>query len=175
MKILQAFQFCPRCDARFASSDKGFLECSSCGLRYFASPKPCAGVIPINEKGEVLLTERAVDPHRGKLDVLGGFLKENETFESGARREAQEELGVELSELTYVASYTHDYAYQDIEYSLAAAIFTSRISSTADLQVADDIAGYKFFKPDEITDDMLAFPELKSILAKLDNSKRRDK
>lgn len=159
-RVLEAFAFCPRCGAQFRDKNDDYLTCGACGLKYFSSPKPTAGVVPINEKGELLLTERAVDPHKGKFDVLGGFLKEGETFEQGARREAMEELHLTLGELTYAGSYAHGYVYQDVEYVLSTVIFTTPISGGEDLKVADDIASYAFFDPKNLTEDMLAFPEI---------------
>lgn len=167
MKMLHAFSFCPRCGVKFTNKDKGYLHCDACGLKFFDSPKPCAGVIPINEKGEVLLTERAIEPHKGKLDILGGFLQTDETFEQGVMREALEELNLTLNHLQYLTSYTHGYVYQDIEYSLATAVFSAPIESSIRLEAEDDIAGYAFFDPKKVTADMLAFPELKSILDSL--------
>jgi ADP-ribose pyrophosphatase YjhB (NUDIX family) len=168
MNMLQAFLFCPRCGAKFTDKEKGCLCCNACGSKFFDSPKPCAGVIPINEKGEVLLTERAVDPHKGKLDILGGFLQSGETFEEGVRREATEELGLKkLEDLKYLTSYSHGYKYQDIEYALATVIFTARIEGSVALNVADDVASYKFVSPKDVTVGMLAFPGLKAILDSL--------
>lgn len=167
MNMLQVFLFCPRCGEKFADKDKGYLCCGACGSKFFDSPKPCAGVIPINEKGKILLTERAVDPHKGKLDILGGFLQSGETFEEGVQREAVEELGLKLDDLKYLASYSHGYIYQDIEYTLATTIFTARIESSTVLKVADDIASYRFVSPKDVTVDMLAFPGLKAILDSL--------
>lgn len=167
MNILQAFLFCPRCGSEFSDKNNGYLGCGKCGLRYYTSPKPCAGILPVNENGEILLTERALEPHKGKLDMLGGFLKEGETLEEGALREAKEELGVILDKLEYVTSYTHSYTYQDIDYILVTAIFSTKISSTTDLHVNDDVASYKFFKPQDTPIEMLAFPELKTIIDSL--------
>ena len=164
MNTLQAFVFCPRCGTRFSNRNNTYLACGTCGFKHFDSPKPCAGVIPISADGKVLLVERALDPHKGKLDILGGFLQSGETFEEGVQREAREELDLTLSDLTYIASYSHPYVYQDIEYMLTTAIFTTSISASIDLKVADDVAGYKFLSPEAVTNDMLAFPELGPIL-----------
>lgn len=167
MNMIQAFLFCPRCGAKFADKSTGYLYCTACKSKFFDSPKPCAGVIPVNEQGEVLLTERAIDPHKGKLDILGGFLQTDETFEEGVRREAMEELGASLTNLKYFTSYSHKYTYQDIEYTLATIIFTACIEDPSVLNASDDIAGYKLAKPKNVTIDMLAFPGLKAILNRL--------
>lgn len=112
----------------------------------------------------MLLVERALEPRKGKWDVLGGFLKDGETLEEGARREAHEELGVAFKDLSYLASYAHGYIYQGIEYALVVALFTARLDDSAYLKAVDDIAAYKFFKLEDVTVDMLAFPELRPLL-----------
>jgi 8-oxo-dGTP diphosphatase len=45
----------------------------------------------------VLLIERRSDPFAGRLALPGGFLELDETAEAGARRELQEETGVEAA------------------------------------------------------------------------------
>jgi len=166
-KIIQAFGFCPRCGKEFSIKKGELLGCSACGLRYYISPKPCAGIIPINEKGELLLTTRALDPHKGKLDILGGFVQEGETLEQGVQREAREELGLTIKTMRYITSYTHDYMYQDIAYSLVTAIFSTSVEGNLSLNVADDVASYDFFNPSDISLEMLAFPQLKEIIDSL--------
>jgi len=43
----------------------------------------------------ILLIQRGIDPFKGKWAFPGGFIKEKETAEEGARRELYEETGVE--------------------------------------------------------------------------------
>jgi len=45
---------------------------------------------------QVLLIQRKNDPFKGYWALPGGFLEENETLESGCRRELQEETGLRL-------------------------------------------------------------------------------
>jgi ADP-ribose pyrophosphatase YjhB (NUDIX family) len=52
------------------------LACANCSLSYYLNPKPCTAVILVNDKGEYLLVERAVDPVKGYWDLPGGFVEE---------------------------------------------------------------------------------------------------
>lgn len=58
---------------------------------------PCAAVIVTRDDGKVLLGRRAIEPHRGKWEVPGGFIELGEHPADAARREAHEELGTEVT------------------------------------------------------------------------------
>ncbi len=47
-----------------------------------------------NEKGELLLVKRAVEPAKGKWGLPGGFIEIDETVEEAALRELKEETGL---------------------------------------------------------------------------------
>ena len=53
-----------------------------------------------NEKGEVLLVQRAYGSKKGKWSLPGGFVDRGERRDQAARRETREETGI-IVELTY--------------------------------------------------------------------------
>jgi ADP-ribose pyrophosphatase YjhB (NUDIX family) len=69
---------------------------ATCRFVLWANSKPCASIVVANNLGEILLTTRAIEPDKGKLDLPGGFLQLGEHPYDGARREAREELQVEI-------------------------------------------------------------------------------
>ncbi|MBI4034695.1 NUDIX domain-containing protein [Candidatus Saccharibacteria bacterium] len=143
------------------------LHCPKCGLDTYFNPKPCTAVILVNDTGEYLLTKRAFEPAKGAWDFLGGFIEGAETFEANAVREVEEELGLIINEgsLHYVASHTEPYDFQDVEYPTIAVLFVAKFPAGAKPRPADDVANYKFFAPDELPYDQLAFKAMRKDLA----------
>lgn len=60
-------------------------------------PKVTVGTIITNEKGNVLLTQRAVEPDKGKWCFPGGHVEFGERVVDAARREVKEEVGLEVN------------------------------------------------------------------------------
>jgi ADP-ribose pyrophosphatase YjhB (NUDIX family) len=94
-------RFCIRCGARLRRARKAgwtrrIGECPRCGWIDWNNPAPTASIL-IVRRGRVLLVRRAVAPARGAWDTPGGFIEAGETAQQAARREAREELGVDVT------------------------------------------------------------------------------
>jgi ADP-ribose pyrophosphatase YjhB (NUDIX family) len=89
---------CPHC----ATAEEQPLICDRCGWRWYANPRPAAGVL-LERRGDaeaepsVLLLKRAVEPGYGAWDLPAGYLDPGESFEMAARRETLEESGIEVT------------------------------------------------------------------------------
>lgn len=160
MDIKEAYKYCPRCGNKFTSK-KTFLECKYCGMNYYLNPKACNGLVLKNERGEIMLVERAVNPKKGYWDVPGGFLDVQETFEESVHREVKEELGIEIGDLKYAGSWVDTYEFQGINHPTVCAMFSAEIKGASKIKPADDVASYKFFKPAELPFEKFAFPWMK--------------
>ena len=143
------------------------MECPQCGFHFYENPKPCTAVVLQNDAGEYLLVERAVEPKKGYWDFPGGFVEIGETFEESAIREVKEEIGITPQNLKYLGTYTDKYPYRGLVYSTLSVTYVGKISSGKKIKVADDVAGYKFFKKSELSSVEVAFPSLKKIIADL--------
>ncbi|MCB1124727.1 MAG: NUDIX domain-containing protein, partial [Verrucomicrobiae bacterium] len=107
--------FCPRCGAK--SFKNGAFKpwfCESCGFKLYSNVATAAGVFILDEENRVLLNQRAHDPQCGKLGLPGGFLDPQETAEEAVVREVREEVGLEIQDLTYLASFPNQYFYGGI-------------------------------------------------------------
>jgi ADP-ribose pyrophosphatase YjhB (NUDIX family) len=107
---LEGLRFCPRCGATPRIDFPRSLHCDSCGYVAFYNPKPVAGAIPRDADGRVWLLRRGFDPGAGLWTFPGGFVDLGESVEQAARREAKEELeiDIELQGLVGVYSRSED-------------------------------------------------------------------
>ena len=91
--------FCNHCGAAFPEPLAYPRRCSGCGAEVWANPIPVSVVlVPIEHQGRtgLLVVRRAIEPRRGLLAVVGGFLEEHETWQVGGAREVFEETGVRV-------------------------------------------------------------------------------
>lgn len=159
------YQYCPLCSNPY--SDQSIkpqrLHCLQCGFDFYQNPKPCNGLIIENSAGEILLIKRKYEPDKGKWDVPGGFVDQHENLEQSTLREAKEELGVDIKDIKYLASYPDTYHFQKMDYPSLIFMMSANLVSD-DIQVADDAEEFKFFSKDQIPWENLAFSFLKSAL-----------
>lgn len=88
--------FCPHCGfepvrRRIEGRERDF--CERCDRPFYRNPKPCAGVLVVDEV-EVLLVERTQPPAVGSWSVLAGYLEFDEPPRAAAVRELEEETAV---------------------------------------------------------------------------------
>ncbi|MCB9601654.1 MAG: NUDIX domain-containing protein [Sandaracinus sp.] len=95
--------FCSFCGARYPEPLVYPRTCSSCSTQVWANPIPVSVLLlPVLFEGRtgLLVVRRAIEPRRGKLAIVGGFLEDHETWEQGAVREVLEETGVVVDPAT---------------------------------------------------------------------------
>lgn len=93
------YKFCPKCKGKLTNT-KEFFECKSCKTIIYKNSAPTASILLV-DKDKVLLAKRAIEPFKGKYDVIGGFLKYGEDPVTGLMREIKEEtaLKVKITEM----------------------------------------------------------------------------
>jgi len=164
---LHVFKYCPKCGrSGFSPNTEKSLQCNSCGFRYFINMSGAVAAIILNESGEILFTLRKHDPAAGKLDLPGGFVDLGETAEEAVKREIFEELHLEITALEYFGTFHNIYLFGDLEYQTLDIVFISKVASFDAMQVADDVSGYIFRKPDEVKPDEIGLGSIRSVLEK---------
>jgi ADP-ribose pyrophosphatase YjhB (NUDIX family) len=91
--------FCSHCGHAFAPASKYPRTCANgeCGVTIWANPIPVSVVLqPVKDHGRegLLVVRRSIEPRKGLLALVGGFLEEHETWQVGGAREIREETGV---------------------------------------------------------------------------------
>jgi ADP-ribose pyrophosphatase YjhB (NUDIX family) len=159
---LDRWRYCPRCRAELDPSDNK-VECPECGFVTYASSKPTASAVCFDGDGRVLLSRRGAEPFKGCWDFPGGFLEEGEGPLDCLRRELREEAGVEIEPVDFLGIWTDVYGDRDV--STLNLYWTARIGE-GDLQPADDVAELRWFAPEEVPRDELAFSHLEDVLGR---------
>lgn len=157
MDILDAYRYCILCGSE-TEVKLNQRKCKSCHYRNFINPSPATGAIILRDN-QVMLVKRGREPEKDKLDLPGGFLELDETFEQGVRRELKEELGVELRELKYFNSVFDKYMFDGVNDHIIVVNF---IVSLEDDQIipADDIVEAKYYDLENLPSDDIAFENI---------------
>jgi ADP-ribose pyrophosphatase YjhB (NUDIX family) len=97
--MLNRDAYCSYCGHAFEGPLAYPRRCSSCKTEVWANPIPVSVVlVPVirGDRTGLLVVRRAIEPAKGKLALVGGFLEEHETWAEGGVREIREETGVEI-------------------------------------------------------------------------------
>lgn len=165
MKPWESFRFCPRCGAAAATAERLIpFRCAACEFTLFFNPVVGVAGIVRRPDGAILLLRRAKDPAKGKLGVPGGFVDFGESAEDGLRREAREEVGLQLDEVEFFLSHPNPYTYRDVTYGVVDFYFTARVALTQSAQALDEVESIVWLQPAAIAPDDLAFPSLRHAL-----------
>jgi NAD+ diphosphatase len=151
------FKFCPRCGGHaIAVHEKNGMRCSECGFVYFHN---CASaVIAIIEvKGGILVAKRNQSPKKGHWDLPGGFSDYHESLENAVEREIREELGLELSKVSYFGSAPNAYRFKGVTYFTIDAIFVCTPQNPGAIKLNNEISEIFTIKPSDIDLDKFAF------------------
>ncbi|MBN1802050.1 MAG: NAD(+) diphosphatase [Candidatus Lokiarchaeota archaeon] len=95
--------YCGRCGSEvFLSSFQYAKKCPSCG--YLDYPRVSPSIIVSVKKGDkILLAHNAKFP-KDLYSVIAGFVNPGENLEDAVKREVNEEVGIEIKNIKYVAS-----------------------------------------------------------------------
>ena len=88
--------YCSFCGAAFTTSSYP-RQCDGCQTTIWSNPIPVVVVLqPVQKAGRkgLLVVRRGIEPRRGQLALVGGFLEAHETYREGGAREMREETGV---------------------------------------------------------------------------------
>jgi len=126
--------------------------CPECGHKFtrYRNPVPTVDIIVEYEDQGVVLIERLQPPHGWALP--GGFVEYGETLEAAARREAQEETGLDVKLLGQFHAYSDP--ERDPRQHTITTVFVAR--GHGDPQAADDAKSLAIFPPEELP-SQLAF------------------
>ena len=95
--------FCANCGASTEIERGGWSRrCPQCSAQHFPRVDPVVIMLAEHE-GRLLLGRQPQYPP-GRYSALAGFLEPGESIEAAVARELQEEAGIEVADVTYIAS-----------------------------------------------------------------------
>ncbi len=123
------------------------MKCPECGRSWYRNSSPSTGCA-IVEDGKVLVTVRAGEPEKGRVDVPGGFLEAGEHPADALVREVDEELGVGIGEVIGpLIMAVHNYG-ENGPFVLALGFAARMIEGEP--EPADDVAEFRWVGVDEL-------------------------
>lgn len=129
------YKFCPRCKTELDLSGE-YPHCPKCDLTIYFNSKPTASILLL-DKDKVLLGKRAIEPFKGKYDIIGGFLKNGEDPVTGVLRETKEETGLKIKITEFFGIYMDTYG-KGGDYTLNIYYLGKIISGK--MKASDDVA-----------------------------------
>lgn len=154
------YKRCLNCGAELGPiriEGKERLACPSCGWVNYENPLPCAAAFVRNEKGEVLLVKRGVEPGIGKWALPSGFMEIDETAEATCLRELSEETGLSGEIVRLVGVYSQiSIRYKNV------LIIAYEVKGKGTLAAGSDSLGAEFFSVDNLPE--IAFPSHAKII-----------
>lgn len=156
--------FCSYCGTKYPAADaprRYPLTCTGCATQVWANPLPVSVVLqPVVKDGRtgLLVVRRAIEPKKGKLALVGGFLEEHETWQIGGAREILEETGVKVDPTKLVPFWftsTEPRPNRVLLFSTAAPLDASALGDAA--PNAETSERGLVFGPGGL-DDVFAFP-----------------
>ncbi len=158
------FTICPLCAEKTIKNSNKSIICVNCSYEYFFNPAPAVACLLFNNKNELLLTKRAINPGIGLLDLPGGFVDPMESAETAVIREIKEELNIDLTSIEYLCSEPNTYMYKDILYYTCDLAFIGKCDSFDNIKPQDDVADLLFLKIQEIDFTQVGFSSIKNII-----------
>ncbi|RBW68176.1 NUDIX hydrolase [Bacillus taeanensis] len=115
-----------------------------------------AAVFILDQKNRILLQHRGDTKDWG---IPGGFMELGESIEEAARREAREETGFEVGELTYVDIYSGEdyyfvYPNGDQVYNVIVGFMTREVKGEMVID-EDEVLDLQYFSFDNLPEKMI--------------------
>jgi NAD+ diphosphatase len=151
--------FCGACGSPSRAFRGGWgRRCTGCGLEHFPRVDPV--VIMLAEHGGRVLLGRQPQYPAGRYSALAGFVEPGESIEEAVARELEEEAGIEVSDVRYVASQPWPFPGQLMIACTATAASDEVTLDTNELEDAIwvDRAGVRAALDDEPNAPFLAPP-----------------
>lgn len=162
-------KFCHLCGALYVEGKTQPWECQGCGSLVYENSLPAAEIILFDAKQRAVLAVRGINPNKGKVDGIGGFLEPNESNEKAVLRELREETGIlpeNIGPLTYVQSWTAKYPFSKEEHTVLSSTFTAQLNESVKISPHDDVAEIIYVSLEQLPTTDFSYPIYPDLIRK---------
>ena len=138
--------------------------CEQCHFTLYINSSSAVAAIIVNNNGDILLTKRAFEPAKGKLDLPGGFVDPMESAEEALIREIKEELNLTITKFRYLTSFPNEYVFKQYSVYTTDLAFICEVESLDTIEFHDDVSGYQFINPKQIDYNTISSQSIKNII-----------
>lgn len=139
----RAHRHCARCGGRLVPLDAGHvLECEQCERQHFPRTDP-AVIMLVTDGDRALLGRQAIWP-QGRYSTLAGFVDPGESLEQAVAREVMEEVGVQVTDVSYFGNQPWPFPS-----SLMVGFFARAVTTDIDVDGAE-IEHARWFTREEL-------------------------
>ncbi|MDY6462395.1 MULTISPECIES: NAD(+) diphosphatase [Acinetobacter] len=137
-------KFCSHCGEKTESHPTEFaMICPACHYHQYPRVQPCVITVITRGNDEILLAKNAKNT-RNMYGLIAGFVEVGETLEEAVRRETEEEVGLKVKNIQYLASQPWPFPS-----NLMIAFKAEYADGDLKLQ-AEEISDAQFFKFDAL-------------------------
>ena len=133
----------------------------NCEICAFNNPKVTVTAIIIKDN-KLLLLKRNKDPFKGKWDLPGGFLNQNEQPSDGLKRELKEELNIEVTSLNFINTFPGNYTWKERTVPVSDHFYLTDIQG--DIKLDDENSESQFVNLKDISIEDIAFENSKEMI-----------
>ncbi len=148
---LDEARFCPRCAAEAEVRHPRSIVCPACGYQAYYNPKPVAAAIPYDADGNIWLLRRGPGLGEGLWTFPGGFVDLGESVPDAVRREAMEEMDIELDLGDLVGVYSRP------EDRVVLVVYRAMLRPGTTPATSEEAVEVRAFAPAELPWGELAF------------------
>ena len=158
-------RYCPRCGCgHFEPYGEKASKCHDCGFVFYYNAATAVAAIIKDSQNRVLLTRRAFEPGKGKLDLPGGFVDPLESAETDLEREIKEELELEIVTKSYKGSFPKTYLYGGVVYFTCDLVYECTVVEYDHIAANDDVTSAQFYTITEDVIEQVGGQSIKNIL-----------
>lgn len=161
--------YCRRCGSKFVGHKEHVYKCGQ-GHTIYLNSSPAVALLLFNDKGELAVLTRSINPGLGKLDFPGGFCDGTEPVDHAVFREIEEEIGVKPNQyknMEFVYSGIDAYELDGEDLPVVSIVFKAEAIGEIELKALDDAATAQWLSLGQINRDQIFFPSMKASFDKM--------